>query len=83
MLSYPLGVAMTPQVLANDLLYYDALTDPNGPAMTWALFAIGWFNAGNYTKAAPHFIRGFANVQVPPLLSLPLSTLPHLPPTLH
>ena len=42
MLSYPLGVEMNQTVLANDLSFYDGITDPDGPAMTWAMFAIGW-----------------------------------------
>lgn len=65
MLSYPLGVAIPAQVLANDLSFYDPITDPNGPAMTWAIFAVGWINAGNFSMAAPHFQRGYANVHPP------------------
>ena len=33
--------------------------------MTWAMFAIGWFNVGNFSASAPQFRRGFANVQRP------------------
>lgn len=33
MLSFPLGVDMQPEVLSNDLDFYDGVTDPNGPAM--------------------------------------------------
>jgi hypothetical protein len=65
MLAYPLGVAMDARVLANDLSFYNGITDPNGPAMTWAMFAIGWFNVGNFTASQPLFRRGFANVQPP------------------
>lgn len=65
MLSYPLGVEMNQTVLANDLSFYDGITDPDGPAMTWAMFAIGWFNAGNFTASQGHFQRGYANVQMP------------------
>ena len=35
MLGYPLGLAMSPEVRRNDLEAYEAVTDPNGPAMTW------------------------------------------------
>lgn len=35
MLSYPLGLTMTPEVRRNDLETYEAVTDPRGPAMTW------------------------------------------------
>ena len=59
MLSYPFGAQMSKDVLANDLSWYDLHTSPNGPAMTWAIFAIGWFNVGNFTKAKTHFLRGY------------------------
>ncbi|CAB1322595.1 unnamed protein product [Coregonus sp. 'balchen'] len=35
MLGYPLGLPMTPEVRRNDLEFYEAVTDPGGPAMTW------------------------------------------------
>ena len=38
LLSYPLGVNMTTELLSNDLTFYDPITDPGGPAMTWAMF---------------------------------------------
>lgn len=66
MLSYPFGVNMSAQTLANDLAWYEPQTDVNGPAMTWAIFAIGWFNTGNYTHARERFRRGFdPNVRPP------------------
>lgn len=52
-------------MLSNDLTFYNDITDQNGPAMTWSLFAIGWFNVGNFTASQPQFQRGFANVQPP------------------
>eukprot|EP00041_Stephanoeca_diplocostata_P009558 m.148036 g.148036 ORF g.148036 m.148036 type:complete len:892 (+) comp17789_c0_seq1:131-2806(+) len=66
MLSYPFGVDMPVDVLANDLTWYEPHTDAGGPAMTWAIFAIGWFNTGNYTRAQEKFRRGFdPNVRPP------------------
>lgn len=35
MLSFPLGLAMSPEVRRNDLEAYEPVTDPRGPAMTW------------------------------------------------
>lgn len=35
MLGYPLGFQMPLEVRKNDLEVYEAVTDPNGPAMTW------------------------------------------------
>jgi len=41
------------------------LTDPNGPAMTHAMFAIGWLEAGEEKKAARAFLKNYANIQGP------------------
>eukprot|EP00040_Diaphanoeca_grandis_P037457 m.244109 g.244109 ORF g.244109 m.244109 type:complete len:778 (-) comp33822_c3_seq5:211-2544(-) len=66
MLSYPFGINMATETLKNDLLWYEPNTDPGGPAMTWAVFAIGWFNTGEYDKAGSRFRRGFdPNVRPP------------------
>lgn len=62
---YPLGVNMSQTLLRNDLTFYDPITDPGGPAMTWAMFAIGWINVGDFNRSAPHFQRGYSNVHPP------------------
>jgi len=68
MLSFPFGVEMPQETLSNDLTWYEPNTDANGPAMTWAIFAIGWFNTGNYTHAQSRFQRGFSNNVNPPYM---------------
>lgn len=35
MLSFPLGLTMSPEVRRMDLEAYEPVTDPLGPAMTW------------------------------------------------
>ena len=40
LLNYPLNWKMPADVLFNDLLFYEEVTDDNGPAMTWSIFAI-------------------------------------------
>lgn len=65
MLSYPLGVQMSKEVLANDLSFYEGATSSTGPAMTWAMFAINWFDAGDYKRSALNFLRGYANILWP------------------
>jgi protein-glucosylgalactosylhydroxylysine glucosidase len=50
---------------ANDLRYYAKRTDPGGPAMTWAMFAVGWLDAGNQTAADANFARGHATQKEP------------------
>jgi hypothetical protein len=46
---------MPTDVYANDLTYYATVTDPNGPAMTWQMFLIGWL-ALNQTQQVPRRI---------------------------
>ncbi|XP_019712709.1 protein-glucosylgalactosylhydroxylysine glucosidase isoform X3 [Hippocampus comes] len=52
MLSYPLGLPMSPEIRRNDLEVYEIVTDPHGPAMTWVracLRLVGW-NWGMHRK---------------------------------
>jgi trehalose/maltose hydrolase-like predicted phosphorylase len=65
LLGFPLGMEMEAEVLSNNLDFYEPVTDPNGPAMTWSMFAIGWIAAGNYERSAKMFPRGYANVHQP------------------
>ena len=74
MLAYPFMADMPTPVLENDLAYYTDITVPNGPAMTWAVFAIDWMVAalqngtksfGNYSRAEYYFRKGYANVLLP------------------
>ncbi len=70
MLSFPMGLALRDPAheaaFANDLAVYDPLTDPAGPAMTWSVFAIGWMNVHNYSRASALFQRGYVNNVNPP-----------------
>eukprot|EP01043_Picozoa_sp_COSAG02_P077635 COSAG02_NODE_17088_length_1029_cov_2.095699_1_plen_103_part_01 len=56
---------MSAALLSNDLTVYDPITDPEGPAMTWSMFAVGWINAGDFNRSAGHFQRGYAPVHPP------------------
>jgi len=53
------------QVRVNDLAFYENRTDPSGPAMTHAMFAIGWLEVGNKEKAEKSFLKNYANIQGP------------------
>lgn len=53
------------QVRLNDLAFYENRTDPSGPAMTHAMFAIGWLEAGKKQKAEKSFLKNYANIQGP------------------
>ncbi|XP_040017691.1 protein-glucosylgalactosylhydroxylysine glucosidase [Gasterosteus aculeatus] len=65
MLGYPLGLPMTPEIRRNDLEAYEPVTDPNGPAMTWGMFAIGWLELGEAEKAQHLLDKCYKNIQGP------------------
>jgi hypothetical protein len=70
LLSFPMGFTdnhSSPNLTANDLNYYALHTDGGGPAMTWAMFAVGYvaLGPGYEDKAAANFNRSFANVHAP------------------
>ncbi|XP_067849888.1 protein-glucosylgalactosylhydroxylysine glucosidase isoform X2 [Heptranchias perlo] len=65
LLGYPLMYPMSPQVRKNDLVIYEAVTDHDGPAMTWSMFAIGWLELKNVTRAQQQLNKCYSNIQEP------------------
>jgi len=65
LLAYPLMLNMSDEVREADLAAYEPATDPNGPAMTWAMHAVGHLDSGKPALAASLFNRSFANVKPP------------------
>lgn len=65
LLGYPLEMKMPIEIRRNDLSYYEDRTDPNGPAMTWAMHAVGWLELGDAKRAEAMFVKGYANAQAP------------------
>ncbi|XP_034391974.1 protein-glucosylgalactosylhydroxylysine glucosidase isoform X2 [Cyclopterus lumpus] len=65
MLGYPLGLPMSKKIRRNDLEAYEPVTDPNGPAMTWGMFAIGWLELGEAEKAQHLLEKCYKNIQGP------------------
>jgi trehalose/maltose hydrolase-like predicted phosphorylase len=65
LLGYPLMFNMTQEVRENDLVIYEPRTDPDGPAMTKAMFAIGWLELGNDRNASTSFRESYQNVREP------------------
>ena len=43
---------------------FQNVTDPNGPAMTWGMFSVGWLELGNKVKGASLFAKNFNYIQV-------------------
>ena len=65
LLPFPLLMPMNSSTRLNDLKFYENRTDNGGPAMTWAMFAIGHWDVGDVDEAQSLFNRSYANVQEP------------------
>lgn len=65
LLGFPLMHEMSEHVRKNDLDIYEACTDQNGPAMTKAMFAVGWLELKEFEKASVSFKEGYANITEP------------------
>lgn len=65
MLGFPLEMNMSRTIRKNDLEYYESRTDSFGPAMTWAMHAIGWLELNEPSRAASMFTRAYANSHKP------------------
>jgi trehalose/maltose hydrolase-like predicted phosphorylase len=59
------GAHMDAATRANDLLFYGPRTDPGGPAMTWAMHAVGFAELKRWDDAAGYLNRSFGTVQPP------------------
>ena len=66
LLNFPWGMTMNKSTVLNDLQYYASRTDPNGPAMTWSMFAVGYFSIGMTEIGSRYFLRGYVNNSFPP-----------------
>ena len=53
------------KVRYNDLKLYEERTDPDGPAMTHSMFAIGWLDIGDKKRAERPFVKNYANIRGP------------------
>uniref|UniRef100_UPI00398EC50C protein-glucosylgalactosylhydroxylysine glucosidase n=1 Tax=Pristiophorus japonicus TaxID=55135 RepID=UPI00398EC50C len=65
LLGYPLMYPMSSQVRKNDLVMYEAVTDHDGPAMTWSMFAIGWLELKDVSQAQQQLNKCYSNIQHP------------------
>ncbi|PIO29416.1 hypothetical protein AB205_0026490, partial [Aquarana catesbeiana] len=65
LLGYPLMFQMTPKQRRNDLLIYELVTDPDGPAMTWSMFSIGFMEIKQIDAAETQLKKCFANITEP------------------
>lgn len=59
------NVSFDLQSIANDLDWYATVTDPDGPAMTWGVFAGGYALLGDQKSANAYYNRSFQTVDGP------------------
>ncbi|XP_055987798.1 protein-glucosylgalactosylhydroxylysine glucosidase isoform X1 [Sorex fumeus] len=65
LLGYPVPFPLSPQVRRKNLETYEAVTSPRGPAMTWSMFAIGWMELKESSRARGLLDRSFAHISEP------------------
>lgn len=65
LLGYPVPFPLRPDTRRKNLETYEAVTSPRGPAMTWSMFAVGWMELKDPSRAQVHLSRSFANVTEP------------------
>jgi protein-glucosylgalactosylhydroxylysine glucosidase len=66
LLAYPMKIVSDPAQVKKDLDYYEAKTDMNGPAMSFAILCILHNRLGNTEKAAKLFTQAYKPNEVPP-----------------
>ncbi|XP_025031591.1 protein-glucosylgalactosylhydroxylysine glucosidase isoform X3 [Python bivittatus] len=65
LLGFPVVYPMDPEVRRNDLEIYEPVTDPQGPAMTWSMFAVGWLELKEIKRAQQQMSKCFSNITEP------------------
>nr|CAH90373.1 hypothetical protein [Pongo abelii] len=65
LLGYPVPFSLSPEVRRKNLEIYEAVTSPQGPAMTWSMFAVGWMELKDAARARGLLDRSFANMAEP------------------
>ncbi|XP_064602708.1 protein-glucosylgalactosylhydroxylysine glucosidase-like [Liolophura sinensis] len=65
LLGFPLNKEFDSSIRKNDLSVYSEVTDPEGPAMTWQMFTIGWLEFKDTTKAKTYLDKSMENAKGP------------------
>ncbi|XP_003354465.2 protein-glucosylgalactosylhydroxylysine glucosidase isoform X2 [Sus scrofa] len=65
LLGYPVPFPLSPTVRRQNLEIYEAVTCPQGPAMTWSMFAVGWMELKEPGRAWDLLEKSFANTSEP------------------
>ncbi|XP_003461364.1 protein-glucosylgalactosylhydroxylysine glucosidase isoform X4 [Cavia porcellus] len=65
LLGYPVPFPLSPDVRRRNLEIYEAVTSPQGPAMTWSMFAVGWMELKDSSRAQGLLDRNIINATEP------------------
>nr|XP_004654215.2 protein-glucosylgalactosylhydroxylysine glucosidase [Jaculus jaculus]XP_044993683.1 protein-glucosylgalactosylhydroxylysine glucosidase [Jaculus jaculus] len=65
LLGYPVPFSLSPDIRRKNLEIYEAVTSPQGPAMTWSMFAVGWMELKDPARAQGLLDRSLTNVTEP------------------
>ncbi|XP_006893396.1 PREDICTED: acid trehalase-like protein 1 [Elephantulus edwardii] len=65
LLGYPIPFPLSPSIRRRNLELYEAVTSPQGPAMTWSMFAVGWLELKDPDRGQELLDRSFANITEP------------------
>ncbi|XP_054684386.1 protein-glucosylgalactosylhydroxylysine glucosidase isoform X3 [Grus americana] len=65
LLGFPLMHPMSSEVRRNDLEMYEPVTELDGPAMTWSMFAVGWLELKEVQRAQSQLNKCFSNITEP------------------
>ncbi|XP_007947563.1 protein-glucosylgalactosylhydroxylysine glucosidase [Orycteropus afer afer] len=65
LLGYPVPYPLSPSIRRRNLELYEAVTTPQGPAMTWSMFAVGWMELKEPGRVQGLLDRTFANITEP------------------
>ncbi|XP_006877076.1 PREDICTED: acid trehalase-like protein 1 [Chrysochloris asiatica] len=65
LLGFPIPFSLSPSVRRRNLEVYEAVTSPQGPAMTWSMFAVGWMELKDPERVQDLLDRNFANITEP------------------
>ena len=65
LINYPLMAPLSKRTKQNNLRLYANVTNPDGPAMTHSMFAIGWLDVGDPEQARVELEKNYENLKGP------------------
>lgn len=66
MLTYPLNWNMSADIMKNDLLFYEQITDTKTPGLTWSFFTVGFKWVGEDVRMQNYFLKSYQEYLIQP-----------------